>query len=152
MPRRYPRKPFPQRVAGSIESMIPGTVGGRVANASPVRRSVDAERPSGAASRPSVVFSLPGSVAASTSGPWVADAGTTLVSVRALLGTAGSSSTTVVVKVNGTSVGTVTLASGDTSERADINAALVADTDVVTMAVTAAGTGAADLTVIARFA
>lgn len=36
MTRRRAQRVFPQRVVGAIESMIPGTVGGRVSNASPV--------------------------------------------------------------------------------------------------------------------
>lgn len=142
------RRAFQQRLTGAIESMIPGTVGGRVAGASPVRHTPT----SLGGSPPSPVqFSLPGSVTASLSGPWMPDEDMTLVSVRALLGTAGTSSTVVTVYVNGSSVGTVTLASGATSAQADIYVELVRNTDVVTLGVTTAGAGAAMLTVIVRF-
>lgn len=100
-----------------------------------------------------VEFSYAGAVAVSTSTPWAAAANCTANSVRALLGTAGSSSTVVTVYVNGSSIGTVTLTSGQTNVGAALTTTVVAqDTDVVTVAVTTAGTGAADLTVLLRVA
>lgn len=39
MPRRRPPRGFQERLVGAIESMIPGTLGGRVSNASPVVHS-----------------------------------------------------------------------------------------------------------------
>lgn len=102
--------------------------------------------------RHSVPFSYAGAVAVSASTPWVPQEGGVLTEARALLGTAGSSSTVVTVYVNGSSVGTVTLTSGQTNESTALSEALVADTDVVTVGVTTAGTGAEDLTVLLRVA
>lgn len=99
-----------------------------------------------------LVFSLAGSVAVSTSGPDTPAADGTLFKVRCLLGTAGTSSTVVTVYVNGSSVGTVTLTSGQTNVAASFSEALTADSDLVTVGVTTAGSGAKDLTVLARVA
>lgn len=68
-----------------------------------------------------------------------------LTEVIVWLGTAGSSNTVVTVKVNGSSVGTVTLASGDTQKSVTFETKLLSRTDVLTMELTTAGTGAADL-------
>lgn len=100
-----------------------------------------------------IPFSYPGALALSTSPPWVPVRDVTLYDVRALLGTAGTSSTVVTVYVNGVSVGTVTLTSGQTNVGASLTStALAADTDLVTVAVTTVGTGAKDLDVLVRVA
>lgn len=100
--------------------------------------------------RHNVPFSYAGTLAVATSTPWVPDEDVSLREVRALLGTAGTSNTVVTVYVNGVSAGTVTLGSGVTNNSASLSAALSADTDVVTVETTTAGTGAADLTVLLR--
>lgn len=98
------------------------------------------------------LFTLSGPVAVTSSPGDAADFDTTLVEVRCLLGTAGSSSTVVTVYVNGTSVGTVTLTSSTTNASVTFATALTADTDILTVGVTTAGTGAKDLTVLGRTA
>lgn len=98
----------------------------------------------------SIPFTYSGAVAVSSSPPWVADTDVTLRKVRALLGTAGTSDTVVTVYKNGSSLGVLTLTSGDTNVAEDFAVSFAADTDLLTVAVTTAGTGAADLDVIAR--
>jgi hypothetical protein len=97
-------------------------------------------------------FSYAGALTVSTSTPWAAATDCRTIEVLALLGTAGSSSTVVEVDVNGSSIGTVTLGSGVTSNSAALSTALIANTDIVTVSVTTAGTGAEDLTVLLRVA
>ena len=93
-------------------------------------------------------FTLPGAVAVSTSPPWTPWEVVAVAEVRVLLGTAGSSTTTVEVQKNGTAFETVNLASSaDDSGAVDTEATLAPD-DLLTVEVTAAGTDAEDLVVI----
>lgn len=69
----------------------------------------------------------------------------------ASLKTAGSSTTTVVVKVNGGAQATINLASSDHFEQASLDDILQADVDYATVETTAVGTGAEGLTVELRF-
>ena len=106
----------------------------------------------GAAFNDETVFSLPEAVAASTSPKAYLRADCRMVNVVASLGTAGSSTTTVQVKKNGSTVVTLTLAASATFTRTRANVGFIEDTDYITVTVSAAGTGAKDLTVQARFA
>ena len=100
-----------------------------------------------------IIFSYAGALAVSTSTPWTPVRNCAIYNCRALLGTAGTSSTVVTVYVNGSSIGTVTLTSGQTNVGAALTTTVVAqDTDVVTVGVTTVGAGAADLTVLLRVA
>lgn len=83
-------------------------------------------------------------------------AAATLVGASMALNTAGSSSTTVVIKKNGVALtwaSALTLASSATglAEQAISGTATVAAGDYLTVDVTAAGTGAADLSVFVRY-
>jgi hypothetical protein len=93
-------------------------------------------------------FSLAGAVVDSVSPPWTPLADQTLTSVRCLLGTAGSTSTTVKLRKNGTVSATIVIASSDTDT--DVQSASIALTpgDLLTVEVDGAGTGASDLTVV----
>lgn len=95
-------------------------------------------------------FSHKGTPSTDESGPWSPHRTATLRQVLVLLGTAGSTNTIVTVYVNGGSQGTVTLGNGVTKNTAVFDDVLVADTDILTVAATTVGTGAADLTVQAR--
>lgn len=98
-----------------------------------------------------IIFSFAGELAASTSPPIrVRQAG--IMSVLAVtLGTAGSSSTTILVERNGSTVGTVVVPSSTTVYNAEVGARYAADSDIVTLTIDTAGTGAADMTAAARF-
>lgn len=98
-----------------------------------------------------IVFSHAGPVATSTS-PKAVTRGGTLTSVIVTLGTAGSSSTVVTVYKNGSSIGTVTLASSATIGRGSMVQSFAPDIDKLHVAITTAGTGAADLVAMARIA
>lgn len=74
-----------------------------------------------------------------------------LVGVVATLATAGSSTTTVQVAVNGGVQGTVSLVSGDHFQAIPMANGLAADVDYVTVETTAVGAGAAGLVVSVRF-
>lgn len=93
-------------------------------------------------------FSLSGGVVVSTSPPWTPFGQVTISNVRVLLGTAGSSTTTVALKKNGTTFATVSLASSATDSTPQLATATLAPGDLLTVAVTAAGTSASDLTVV----
>lgn len=90
-----------------------------------------------------------GALSAATTPPQRFRKGGSLTMATATLGTAGSSTTTVVIKLNGTTVLTVSLGSGVTRAQARPTSpvAFSAGYDVMTVSVTTAGTSAADLTV-----
>ena len=71
--------------------------------------------------------------------------------VLCTLATSGSTTTTVSIKKNGTEITTVSLASSDTFEEKTLSTVFAAATDYLTVAATAAGTGAEGLTVQAKF-
>lgn len=99
-----------------------------------------------------VPFSFAGALTVSESPRYYPHAATRLVSVHASLATAGTSNTVITVKVNGTSIGTITLASGAHTGTADFYQGMTADLDYLTVAITTVGSGSpADLVVQARF-
>lgn len=111
----------------------------RVSNATPT--TADSEE---------IIFSFAGVLAASDSPP-VRFRRAGILSVLAVtLGTAGSSSTTILVKRNGATVGTVVVPSSTTVYNGDVGARFAADSDILTLTVSSAGTGAADMTAAAR--
>jgi hypothetical protein len=94
-------------------------------------------------------FSYPGGLAAAVSPPWSPSGTVTATAVRALLGTAGTTTTTVSVRKNGSSVGTVSLVSSDTDQTAAISGGLtLTGSDLLTVEITAVGAGAQNLTVV----
>lgn len=98
-------------------------------------------------------FNLPGSVTETESDPWTARSKIRLSEAVILLGTAGSTTTTVKVKVNGTAIGTFSMGADEVGPRKFLMShTLAPDQDVVTVEVTAAGTGAENLDVILRWA
>lgn len=98
-----------------------------------------------------IIFSHPGALAAGTSPPVRVWRGGNIAVLAVTLGTAGSTSTVLTVKRNGTSVGTVTVPAGWGSYNGEVSARFVADSDTLTLTVTTVGTGAADMTAAARF-
>jgi len=98
-----------------------------------------------------IVFSYAGALATGTSPPVRVWRGGNLVVVAVTFGTAGSTSTVLTVKRNGTSVGTVTIPSSTTAYNGNVVARFAADSDTLTLTVTTVGTGAADMTATARF-
>ena len=136
-----PGATLPSDAAGQLETLS--------------KRLEDLERPSRTPGREGAIdelrFSLPGAVSVSTSGPDESHIGGQLVGVICRLGTAGTSNTVVTVYRNGASLGTVTLASGETRKVGYLgNIRIAAETDVVTVGVTTAGAGASGLTVKVR--
>lgn len=97
-----------------------------------------------------VVFSMD-TLSVAASGRWYPGHTVEIYQAVASLKTAGSSTTTVVVKVNGGTQATINLASSDQYEAASMDDALVADTDYATVETTAVGTSAAGLVVTLRF-
>lgn len=95
-----------------------------------------------------LLFSLAGALDVSESMPHPYPGGR-LIGVEAWLLTAGSTASTVVVKVNGVVRVTVTIGAGETrvTQHCSIG---TSDTDTVTVAVTAAGTAASGLGVGVR--
>jgi hypothetical protein len=79
---------------------------------------------------------------------YVVNAGN-IASVKASLGTAGSTSSTIVVRKNGTAVYTLTIASGNNVISSTTPVAVAAN-DYLTIDCTSAGTGASDLLVQVR--
>lgn len=98
-----------------------------------------------------IIFSYAGTLTTTTSPPARSRQGGILAVVAVTLGTAGSTGTTLLVKKNGTTVQTISVPSSTTVYNADIGARFAADADVLTLTISAAGTGAADMTAAARF-
>lgn len=97
-------------------------------------------------------FSYAGALASGTTSPPVRlrfSQTATLVAVT--LGTAGSTSTVLDLLKNGVSVDTITVAAAGTIHDEVLSVAYTADTDVLELTVTTAGTGAADMTATVRF-
>lgn len=101
--------------------------------------------------QPEAIFSFAGVLTVSESGPWVARLGGKLTEVLVVIKTPGSSSTVVEVFRNGTSIGTVTVASGENIGIASFNTDFQNSKDYMHVGVTTAGTGAEDITVHGRF-
>lgn len=98
-----------------------------------------------------IIFSYAGAIAASVSPPARVWRGGNITVLAVSLGTAGSTSTVIDVLRNGTVVGTVTVPSGTEVYNGDVFARFIADVDTLSLQVTTAGTGAADMTAAARF-
>lgn len=93
-------------------------------------------------------FSLPGAVALSTSGRWYPPSTLTVGRLFASLTTAGTTATTVAFLRNGVSVTTVTIAAGALTVAGALSQVFTGpEVDHMQMQVTAAGTGALNLTV-----
>lgn len=93
-------------------------------------------------------FALPGPVVVSESPPWTPPAPVGVENVRVLLGTAGSATTTVACKVNGTAFETVNMTSTVDDSGVVATGAPIGPGDLLTVAVTTAGAAAEDLTVV----
>lgn len=105
------------------------------------------------ASEEVALFTLAGAVALTTAGEeprYPVQTGGQLVAVTMSLTTAGSSTTTVTVYLNGVSIGTVSLASAATDTIAYLGDYRMKNGDRLGVRVTTAGTGAKGLTVAAR--
>jgi len=98
-------------------------------------------------------FTIAGPVYISESPPWTPRFATRAVEVIALLGApAEVGTTTIEVRKNGNPIGAgLALGVGETVKRFTISSPFGADEDLLTVGVTAAGTGAEDLDVIVRF-
>ena len=97
-------------------------------------------------------WAVDGVLTTGTSHGWPLTSGDsyTLDDLSATLDTAGSTTTTLEVRKNGVAVATLDLAAGITSASVAPSESY-ADGDLYTIAITAAGTGAADLQTFARF-
>jgi hypothetical protein len=98
-----------------------------------------------------IIFSYAGELAASVSPPARVWRGGNLTVLAVTLGTAGSTDTIIDVLRNGTVVGTVTVPDSVEIFNGEVSARFAADSDTLTVEITTAGTGAADMTAAARF-
>lgn len=96
-----------------------------------------------------VTYVLAGAVAVATSPPFELWRGVELIEVQANLGTAGTSDTDIDMLLNGVSIGVLTLGNGVDSNSLALGDA-IADGDLLVLDITAAGTGAADLSIQVR--
>lgn len=98
-----------------------------------------------------IIFCYTGTLASASESPPVKLRYSGILSILAVgLATAGSTSTTLEVKRNGTVVATVVIPSGSADYGAHIGARFEAE-DRLTVRLASAGTGAADMTATARF-
>lgn len=98
-----------------------------------------------------IIFSYAGTLAAGVESPPTKLRYSGFLAVLAIaLGTAGSTSTVLKVKKNGTVVATITIGSGVADLGAEVGVRVVAE-DRISLLVDTAGTGAADMTAAARF-
>ena len=115
-----------------------------------LERRITPAGPAGLGPNDDIIYSFAGGLATGESPRAKLRYGGFLDSVAVALGTAGSTSTTFQVKQNGTVIGTVTVPSSSADYSAHIGVRVNAE-DRISVNVTAVGTGAADLTVAARF-
>ncbi len=94
-------------------------------------------------------FSAPGPVVAIASGRYYPEAAIRINTVLMSLKTAGSTTTTAVLQKNGATVATLSLAASATYVALPVNINFL-KTDYASLEITAAGTGAYDLTVQTR--
>lgn len=144
MPRRRAPRVFEQRLVTAIESGVRHSLRGRVSNAAPSRIPV----PNRASqdTRTEIRFNQNGALSVSASDPTQVRNDRLINSMVCTLTAAGSTSTVVELYRNDTSIASVTIAASATTARVDdINAHLVADSDLIKVGVTTAGTGAAGL-------
>lgn len=96
------------------------------------------------------IMSMSGNLALATSPPYRPPYAASIREVIALLGTAGSTNTTIDIKKNGNAFTTLTLGNGVNFYSATPNSSFTT-TDNLTVQVTGVGSGAKDLTVQTRF-
>lgn len=143
-----------QRQHRAIQSMLPGSMGGRVANAEPSRATsaVAGATSGGAGTAPlELVASFSGDLVAGTASEplRVVQESVVAKSVYATLGDIGLTNTVVTVTKNGTTIATLTINANEALASAAIAEALVA-TDAIRFIVTTAGADAGNLTVQLR--
>lgn len=118
------------------------------------KRVTDLERKLDAAarSRPYLgePFSLAGPIYTSESPPWKVPVDVRISALVVLLGTPGTTTTTVALNINGTQTISTSLAAGEVSTTLGTSILVSADLDTVTISCTAAGDGAEDLVAILR--
>lgn len=98
-----------------------------------------------------IPFSLGGPIYISESPPWSSPVKLRISSMVVILGSAGTTTTTVELKVNDATVITVSLGAEEIFKRVTLSKPLAPDVDFVKVAVTAAGETAKNLDVIIRF-
>lgn len=141
--------PFPERPQDAVMNRRVGNLERR----SLTRPQIDQQRTGTGGDTIRMGWFLDGVLVLGTSRgmPFVDGDAYTLDIFTVTLDTAGSSDTDIEVRRNGTGLVTCTLGSGVASGTFDIDESF-ADGDIYTIAVTAAGTGAAGLQTFARFA
>lgn len=131
-----------QAVQRWLKRMANGTLGGTSASSTPPRVT-----PPTLAKPPTepITFSMPGAVVLDTSGRYYPTTSVKALYFKVSLKTTGTTTTTVVLKKNGTTVATVSLASGVQENSVAVSTTWTPD-DYATVQTTAAGTGALGLT------
>lgn len=98
-----------------------------------------------------ITWSFAGTITATEAPPKRVWKGGSLTVLAVTMKTAGSTATVLTVARNGTVVATITVPSGTTTFNGEVSARFAPD-DIMTLTVTTAGTGAANMTADARFA
>lgn len=104
----------------------------------------------GGGSNDEIIFSYPGALSVNESPPVKLRYDGFLASVAIALTTAGSSTTTIQIKRNGTVIATLTVGSGVADSVPAVNVRVFGE-DRLSVRISGVGTGAAGLTVMARF-
>ena len=97
-----------------------------------------------------IIFSYAGALTASESPPVLIRHNAVLSVLAVALGTAGSTSTTLAVKRNGATVATVVVPASDAEYNGDVTVGFTPE-EKLSLEIVTAGTGAADMTAVARF-
>lgn len=132
----------------ALQIMTPGSMAGRVANASLIAQNTEFTAAGTTSQISDMIFSHAGEI---VDGVWsspyrVTVEAATLTSIHATLGSVGSTSTTVQVSLNGTTFVTVTIPPGASVADVEISEDVVVD-DLVRVMAFAVGTGAQSLTI-----
>lgn len=147
-----------QRMNRTLQSMVPGTMGGRVANASPVfvPAGSTGNDPNagggGGGSAIEAIFSFFGILTQSISGPYVVTSDTikSIAKITVSVNAPGSANAVIDVLRNGVNVGSVTLAPGALVATLP-NTIPLSTNDTLNARITNPGNGATDLTVQVLF-
>lgn len=136
------------RQSRALQTMTPGSLGGRVTNASLTPVVGNSLTPSGGSQIADMIFSHPGNL---VDGIWsppyrVTVDSAKLTSVHATLGIVGTSATIADVSKNGTTFATVTIPAGTSSVDVPISEDVVVD-DLVRAMITTPGAEAESLTI-----
>lgn len=146
---------FGEQIGASVQRTARGVSqgGGLAVEVARLASQARGEAPAARTDSAYVLFSHDGpvAVAADLSNVYEPAVRLTLLGARSRLATAGSSTTTVTIYKNGSSIGTISWGSGETLSVTTFEVGFVADTDLLQVRCTTAGTDAKGISIRFKF-